>query len=163
DIKAANVLLEPGGRVVLMDLGIARLLSGAQVTQQGLMLGTPEAIAPEQITGRRIGPAADIYLLGVLAYHLVAGRPPFTGDTPRPAPNSRSGSTGATPINDAGTTLPAASSPAGKRRRSGSAPTPVSAASADRGRTAVAPPAAMPLPVRPIARPRRTGRFVALA
>jgi serine/threonine protein kinase len=81
DIKAANVMVDRGGRVVLMDLGIARVLNATQHTQTGAVLGTLESMAPEQVRGQPVGPPADIYALGILAYQLLAGRPPFQGDT----------------------------------------------------------------------------------
>ncbi len=81
DIKAANVMLGYGGRVVLMDLGIARLLDRKGHTRDGASLGTPEAMSPEQVRGEPVGPAADIYSTGILAYQLLAGEPPFSGDT----------------------------------------------------------------------------------
>jgi serine/threonine protein kinase len=83
DIKPANIMLERGGRTVLMDFGIARILTQTQHTRTGAILGTPEAMAPEQIRGEAVGAPADIYALGVLAYHLLAGRPPFSGDLAR--------------------------------------------------------------------------------
>ena len=83
DIKASNVMLERSGRVVLMDFGIARAMDGARITTTGALLGTPEAISPEQIQGRPVTASADIYALGVLTYQLLSGRPPFSGDTMR--------------------------------------------------------------------------------
>ncbi len=80
DIKDANVMVTPVGRVVLMDLGIALATGGPRLTEPGGGMGTPESAAPEQIRGEDVGPAADIYALGVLAYELFAGRLPFTGD-----------------------------------------------------------------------------------
>jgi serine/threonine-protein kinase len=82
DIKASNVMLDHSGRVVLMDLGIARALD-AESTQSGLLLGTPAAMAPEVLRGEPAGPAADIYALGVLLYQMLAGQPPFTGEVAR--------------------------------------------------------------------------------
>lgn len=81
DIKASNVMIERTGRVVLMDLGIARQLDGPQYTSRSMILLSPETAAPEQIAGLPVGPAADIYALGVVTYQLLAGRPPFVGDT----------------------------------------------------------------------------------
>jgi hypothetical protein len=82
DVKPQNVMIDRSGRVVLMDLGIARSLDSTSVTQTGSSLGTPQYMAPEQARGQRVGPAADIYALGILSYHLLADRPPFLGDTP---------------------------------------------------------------------------------
>jgi serine/threonine protein kinase len=81
DIKTANVMVERGGRVVLMDFGIARALAGTRHTTTGQVLGSLESIAPEQIRGEPARPPADIYALGILTYQLLGGRPPFLGDT----------------------------------------------------------------------------------
>jgi serine/threonine-protein kinase len=81
DIKAANVMLDGAGRTLLMDFGVVRALDNTQFTQTGAALGTPETMAPEQVRGLHTGPATDIYALGILAYQLLAGRPPFVGDT----------------------------------------------------------------------------------
>jgi peptide/nickel transport system substrate-binding protein len=81
DIKAANIMVEHRGRVVLMDLGIARQLEGPQYTSKSVVMLSPESAAPEQVRGQAIGPATDIYALGVVTYQMMAGRPPFLGDT----------------------------------------------------------------------------------
>jgi hypothetical protein len=81
DIKAANVMVDRFGRVVLMDFGIARALDRTQHTRTGAILGTLETMSPEQVRGQPAGPPADIYALGILTYQLLAGRPPFEGDT----------------------------------------------------------------------------------
>jgi hypothetical protein len=83
DIKANNIMRDASGRVVLMDFGIARALDQTLNTRTGVKLGTPEVMAPEQVRGDEVGPAADIYALGILAYQLLSGRPPFAGDTAR--------------------------------------------------------------------------------
>jgi eukaryotic-like serine/threonine-protein kinase len=65
DLKPSNVMVEPSGRVSLMDFGIARI-SGLEMTGTSLIIGTPEYMAPEQCRGQPVGPAADIYALGAL-------------------------------------------------------------------------------------------------
>jgi TolB-like protein/Flp pilus assembly protein TadD len=94
DFKSSNVLLVPraGGsgsgsiRVVITDFGVARALEdhrGAEALTGGAgILGTPEYMAPEQVTGGEISPATDVYALGVVLYQMVTGALPFTGDTP---------------------------------------------------------------------------------
>jgi eukaryotic-like serine/threonine-protein kinase len=84
DIKPANVILEgPQEKVLLMDFGIARLAGADELTESGVLMGTPTYMSPEQVGG---GPAvderSDIYSLGVVGFHLVTGRPPFSGNTP---------------------------------------------------------------------------------
>ena len=83
DVKPANILLDEAGRVYLADFGIARLVEGATaLTAAGLISGTPAYMAPEQATGLALDHRVDIYALGVVAYELLAGRPPFAADNP---------------------------------------------------------------------------------
>ena len=83
DVKPGNILVKPNDQAVLTDFGIARALSETRVTRTGTMIGTPGYISPEQIQGGDVGPAADQYALGVVAYELLGGGPPFRGDTAR--------------------------------------------------------------------------------
>lgn len=80
DVHPENVILAVDGRTVLTDLGIARSLTGAPYTQVGLLIGRAGVVAPEQIRGEEVGPAADVYALGALTYELLAGAPPFRGE-----------------------------------------------------------------------------------
>jgi serine/threonine protein kinase, bacterial len=80
DVKPANALLD-GDRVLLADFGIALLAGHPRVTTEGHVLGTAAYLAPEVISGQQPGPAGDVYALGVTVYELLAGQPPFTGNT----------------------------------------------------------------------------------
>jgi predicted Ser/Thr protein kinase len=77
DVKPANVLLGPGDHVYLTDFGLARALEGSRITRTGVWMGTLEYIAPEQIRGSEVTPAADRYAFAVVAYEMLTGRPPF--------------------------------------------------------------------------------------
>ncbi|MBL8956147.1 MAG: serine/threonine protein kinase [Myxococcaceae bacterium] len=79
DLKAENVFCLKDGRVKLLDFGIARQFgdAGAGLTTAGHVMGTPIALAPEQIRGGKTSPATDVYALGVLIHVMLTGRPPF--------------------------------------------------------------------------------------
>ena len=82
DVKPGNILVGPQDHATLTDFGVAKALAGTRLTRSGTMLGTPSYMAPEQVRGRPVGPATDVYALGVVAYEMLRGRPPFEGDTP---------------------------------------------------------------------------------
>jgi serine/threonine protein kinase len=79
DIKPANVLVSEDGRVHLADFGIARLVDSAHQTKTGDVLGTPAYFAPEQVAGEDVGPAADIYALGIVLLECLTGKRPYEG------------------------------------------------------------------------------------
>jgi serine/threonine protein kinase len=83
DIKPANLMLKPEPteglpfRVILTDLGLAKLVEGLGMTQEGTSLGTPAYMSPEQALGQSTDPRSDVYSLGILLYELAVGRIPF--------------------------------------------------------------------------------------
>ena len=81
DIKPANVLLEPDDTPVIADFGLAKLLQGSSLkSMTGVTTGTPAYMAPEQVTGSKVGPAADRYSLATIAYEMLTGVIPFDGE-----------------------------------------------------------------------------------
>ena len=82
DVKPGNVIIHPDGTAVLVDFGIARSARSAALTGTREVLGTAYYIAPEQLSKQATGPAADMYALGAVAYHCLAGHPPFLGRDP---------------------------------------------------------------------------------
>src|SRR3954467_625354 len=83
DVKPSNVLFTERGRLVLSDFGIARMIEGTTLlSQAGLIVGTPMYMSPEQADGQRVTGASDLYSLGVIAYEMLTGRPPFMAETP---------------------------------------------------------------------------------
>jgi len=104
DVKASNVILARGAAVrpVLLDFGLVKLVDqvGPGLTSSRSMLGTPAAMAPEQMRGQPVDPRTDIYALGLLAFHMLTGQPAFGGAPgvvqsylqvhgPRPRPSSK--------------------------------------------------------------------------
>lgn len=84
DIKPANVMLTPSGQVKVMDFGIARAIADAStaMTQTAAVIGTAQYLSPEQARGETVDARSDIYSAGCVLYELLAGRPPFVGDSP---------------------------------------------------------------------------------
>jgi TonB family protein len=82
DVKPTNMLLDGSGHVCLGDFGLAQMLQGGGVTRTGMLVGTPHYMAPEQVLGKPAGPRSDVYSLGIVAYEMFVGVPPFTGESP---------------------------------------------------------------------------------
>ncbi len=82
DLKPHNIMVRPDGEPVVMDFGLARSLAASRrLTEKGQVLGTPSYMSPEQVRGQKeLGPATDVYSLGVIFYQLLTGRVPFEGD-----------------------------------------------------------------------------------
>jgi serine/threonine protein kinase len=77
DVKPANVLLAPNGRVKVGDFGVARLIEGTSQATSGTIAGTPRYMSPEQALGRPTTSATDVYSAGIVLYEMLAGEPPF--------------------------------------------------------------------------------------
>jgi serine/threonine protein kinase/tetratricopeptide (TPR) repeat protein len=81
DLKPQNIMLDRESRVHIMDFGIARLLGSPELTEAGMIIGTPESMSPEQAEGLAVDQRSDIYSLGVILYELLTGKVPFQGRT----------------------------------------------------------------------------------
>src|SRR5688572_13350793 len=79
DVKPGNILLNADGEAVVTEFGIAKVAESPSHTQTGTVVGTPVYMSPEQCYARELTGASDQYSLGVVAYEMLAGRPPFTG------------------------------------------------------------------------------------
>ncbi|HEY6943492.1 MAG TPA: protein kinase [Candidatus Acidoferrum sp.] len=82
DLKPQNVMLDKGGRVYVMDFGIARSAHVPGMTQTGALIGTPEYMSPEQARGEKLDERSDIFSLGVIFYEILTGKSPYPSDTP---------------------------------------------------------------------------------
>ncbi|HLT21389.1 MAG TPA: serine/threonine-protein kinase [Thermomicrobiales bacterium] len=82
DIKPGNILIDADGRALLTDFGIAQAAEDINVTNQGMLVGTPAYMSPEQAQGFPATAQSDIYSLGVVVYELVTGTTPFPHRTP---------------------------------------------------------------------------------
>lgn len=80
DIKPANILVTGDGQIKIADFGIAKL-ARAEATLPGYLLGTPAYMSPEQLSGKPVDGRSDLFSLGVIAYWLLTGQKPFTGET----------------------------------------------------------------------------------
>jgi len=83
DIKPGNIMITPDGKVKVTDFGIVSLQNEeSDITKTGSILGTASYISPEQAQGKPVSIESDLYSLGTVLYELIAGKPPFAGDTP---------------------------------------------------------------------------------
>jgi serine/threonine protein kinase, bacterial len=82
DVKPENVLISDEGDVKLADFGLVRALAEAGITSTSVILGTAAYLSPEQVSSGNAGPRSDVYAVGILAYEMLTGVTPFTGDSP---------------------------------------------------------------------------------
>src|SRR5437899_5943285 len=81
DLKPQNILVDPGGRVYVMDFGVARSLETPGMTQTGALMGTPEYMSPEQAKGQKVDARSDLFSLGIIFYETLSGVSPFKAET----------------------------------------------------------------------------------
>jgi serine/threonine-protein kinase len=77
DVKPANIMIEPSGQVKVMDFGIAKLETAANLTSTGLIMGTPNYMSPEQARGQKVDGRSDLFSLGCVLYECLTGTRPF--------------------------------------------------------------------------------------
>ena len=80
DIKPANIMVVANGPVKITDFGIARMRGTGDLTQTGMLLGSPKYMSPEQVIGKRADHRSDIFSLGVILYEMLCGVAPFNGE-----------------------------------------------------------------------------------
>lgn len=82
DLKPSNIMIDKEGNAKILDFGIARALDSQGFTAEGIVIGTPEYMSPEQVEGKESDRRSDIYSFGVILFEMVTGRTPFAADTP---------------------------------------------------------------------------------
>ena len=81
DIKPGNLLITSDGFVKITDFGIAKAAAAVPLTRTGMVVGTAQYVSPEQAQGDQVGPASDVYSLGVVGFEMLAGYRPFSGES----------------------------------------------------------------------------------
>jgi tetratricopeptide (TPR) repeat protein/predicted Ser/Thr protein kinase len=81
DLKPQNIMIESGGRVVVMDFGLARSMEATGLTQAGAVMGTPAYMSPEQAKGMPVDARSDVFALGIICYEMLSGVLPFKADS----------------------------------------------------------------------------------
>jgi serine/threonine protein kinase len=81
DLKSQNIIVGASNQVKIIDFGLARSGQMEGLTATGLIMGTPEYMAPEQVAGKHVDERADIYSLGIILYEIFTGRVPFSGNS----------------------------------------------------------------------------------
>lgn len=81
DIKPGNLLITEAGQVKITDFGIAKAAEAVPLTRTGMVVGTAQYVSPEQAQGKSVAATTDVYSLGVVAYEMLAGHRPFSGDS----------------------------------------------------------------------------------
>ncbi len=82
DVKPSNILFDAKGEAFLADFGLAKYMQRSSSKTQGIVIGTPEYMSPEQIRNKELDGRSDVYALGVVLFCALAGRPPFVDDSP---------------------------------------------------------------------------------
>jgi serine/threonine-protein kinase len=82
DLKPANIMLTTDGGLKVLDFGVARMTEPKTAAQTAAIMGTAAHISPEQARGESLDKPADVYSLGIVTYQMLAGKPPFSGDSP---------------------------------------------------------------------------------
>jgi len=82
DLKPRNIMIDESGVVRILDFGVARMRKTADITSEGISVGTPRYMSPEQVDGGEVDERSDIYALGVILYEMAVGQAPFEGGNP---------------------------------------------------------------------------------